>query len=94
MTEVNDTKETNNPPLLRSAELKPDSLSALQAEGIDPSKIENAVQLEADVLLLKYMREESLGIQDQLKTFFNYDSILDSPFFAEENMLIPAEVRF
>ncbi len=81
--------ETNKTPLLRSAELKPDNLISLQVEGVDPSKIEDAVELESDVLMLKFMREEMLSMLDEVRPYTDYGTILDSPFFDEENMPLP-----
>lgn len=81
--------EINKPPLLRSAELKPDNLISLQAEGLDPSKIEDAVELESDVLMLKFMREEMLSMLDEVRPYTSYETVLGSPFFDEENMPMP-----
>ena len=74
-------KEENkkNPPLLRTDELKPYNLEQLRAEGIDPSKINEAVELESDVLLLKFMREEKLSILDELRQFFPYMDAKEMP---------------
>jgi MoxR-like ATPase len=61
----------HNPPLLRTDELQ--RLEQLRAEGIDPLKIHEAVELEADVLLLKFMREELESMMDEIREYMSPD---------------------
>lgn len=70
---MSSSENKKNPPLLRTDELKPNKLEQLRAQGVDPSKINEAVELESDVLLLKFMREELNSMMDEIREYMSSD---------------------
>ncbi len=85
------SENKKNPPLLRSDEMGREIMEQLRAVGADTSKIEKAVELEADVLMLKFMREEILSMMDEIREIITYEDLIASDFFLPENMPVPRE---